>query len=108
MIVLTTFIKKKKKKKMDALSSQKLRDFTGLSETKIAVDKLVYTALTNGIGYVKACRILSEFSVKTCSQSAFDTRLNELYIQLLNAAVDSCKEALSNSNTDKIVSFDGM
>ena len=34
--------------------------------------------------------------------------MNELYIQLLNAAVDSCKEALSNSNTDKIVSFDGM
>ena len=85
-----------------------MHNISRLSDTSCVVKKLIYTAITNGIGYVKTSRIICEHNVKTCSHGTFDKRSTKFYIPILNAAVNSCNEEFSKSNNVKIASFARM
>ena len=90
------------------LSSKTVDKFDNLPQEQLTANKMVFTSLINGIGYAKISRILAEMDCPVCSEYFFNKRMDELYTQILDTAVLSCKEALKLSTDNKTVSFDGM
>ena len=66
------------------LSTKEFVDFSVYTHKQIDVNKFVYAALTNGLGYAQTIRLLSEYSMSQVSSTDFYNRIDQIFSDILN------------------------
>ena len=76
-------------------------------DQKISPEKLVFLAITSGMGFTKIAEMLSWRNITFPSSTSFYNEQRQIYCTLSDLAHDCCEIALHSCLDHKGISFDG-
>lgn len=78
-----------------------------LSDEERQLNLILFSSVTSGLGFETTATIISNFEQNIPKQTQYYSKLDDLIIQALNLAKESCRQCLLLSSNEKCAALDG-